>query len=238
MSSPVIRSASSAPSRKVSVARSTSTSASRIGLPASSAISRPSSSRRALMPGADLAQDAAALVGRQVAGDLERGDRGLDGLLVLRRRWRCTSRRRASPASAGLATTRMSGDSTQRPARKIGCGLVPTTVIAMVLLVDPKARLSVAGGRGSGHPGVAHDAARRLGGRERLLGAGSPDGVARQRAGDAHRRLEVRSAGQRDARPPTNASPAPVVSTATTSVAGTRITPPSGPRPIAPARRA
>ncbi len=50
MSSPVIRSASSAPRRNVSVARSTSTSASRIGLPASSAMRRPSSSRRSLMP--------------------------------------------------------------------------------------------------------------------------------------------------------------------------------------------
>ena len=34
-------------------------------------------------PGADLAQDAAALVGGQLAGDLEGGDRGLDGFLVL-----------------------------------------------------------------------------------------------------------------------------------------------------------
>ena len=84
MSSPVIRSASSAPSRKVSAARSTSTRASRIGLPASSAISRPSSSRRALMPGADLAQDPAALVGGQLAGHLEGGDGRLDRLLVLR----------------------------------------------------------------------------------------------------------------------------------------------------------
>ena len=50
MSSPVIRSASSAPSRKVITARSTSARASRIGLPASSAMSRPSSSRRARMP--------------------------------------------------------------------------------------------------------------------------------------------------------------------------------------------
>ena len=83
MSSPVIRSASSAPRRNVSVARSTSTSASRMGLPASRAMSRPSSSRRALMPGADLAQDPAALVGGQRAGDLERGDGRLDGLLVL-----------------------------------------------------------------------------------------------------------------------------------------------------------
>ena len=48
--SPTIRSASSAPSRKVSTARSTSTRASRIGLPASIASSRPSSSRRALIP--------------------------------------------------------------------------------------------------------------------------------------------------------------------------------------------
>ena len=50
ISSPVIRSASSAPRRKVSVARSTSTSASRIGLPDSSAMSRPISSRRARIP--------------------------------------------------------------------------------------------------------------------------------------------------------------------------------------------
>jgi hypothetical protein len=48
--SPVIRSASSAPSRNVSVARSTSMSASRIGLPASVAMIVPSSSRRALIP--------------------------------------------------------------------------------------------------------------------------------------------------------------------------------------------
>ncbi len=50
MTSPVIRSASSAPSRNVRTARSTSTSASRIGLPASAAMSAPSSSRRALIP--------------------------------------------------------------------------------------------------------------------------------------------------------------------------------------------
>ncbi len=48
--SPVIRSASSAPSRNVRVARSTSTSASRIGLPASAAISAPSVARRAATP--------------------------------------------------------------------------------------------------------------------------------------------------------------------------------------------
>ena len=48
--SPYIRSASSAPSRNVSVARSTSTSASRIGLPASRLRIRPISSRRALIP--------------------------------------------------------------------------------------------------------------------------------------------------------------------------------------------
>ena len=48
--SPVIRSASSAPSRKVRTARSTSTRASRIGLPASRQRSRPSSSRRAAIP--------------------------------------------------------------------------------------------------------------------------------------------------------------------------------------------
>ena len=37
------------------------------------------------MPGADVAQDPAALVGRQVAGDLERRDGGLDGFVVLLR---------------------------------------------------------------------------------------------------------------------------------------------------------
>ena len=50
ISSPVIRSASSAPRRNVSTARSTSTRESRIGLPASRAMSRPSSSRRARIP--------------------------------------------------------------------------------------------------------------------------------------------------------------------------------------------
>ena len=50
ITSPVMRSASSAPRRKVRAARSTSTSESRIGLPDSSAISRPSSSRRSLIP--------------------------------------------------------------------------------------------------------------------------------------------------------------------------------------------
>ena len=48
--SPTIRSASSAPSRKVMIARSTSTRESRIGLPASAQISAPSSSRRAAIP--------------------------------------------------------------------------------------------------------------------------------------------------------------------------------------------
>ncbi len=58
ITSPVIRSASSAPRRNVRVARSTSTRASRIGLPASVAMSLPSSSRRALMP---------ALIERRIA---------------------------------------------------------------------------------------------------------------------------------------------------------------------------
>ena len=39
-----------------------------------------------LDPGADLSQDPSAFVGWQLAGDLERGDRGLDRLLVLRLR--------------------------------------------------------------------------------------------------------------------------------------------------------
>src|SRR5437763_1782844 len=47
--SPTIRSASSAPSRKVSAARSTSTSASRVGLPASSAMSRERSKVREVL---------------------------------------------------------------------------------------------------------------------------------------------------------------------------------------------
>ncbi len=50
MVSPVMRSASSAPSRKVRMARSTSPSASRMGLPDSRAMTRPSSSRRVRMP--------------------------------------------------------------------------------------------------------------------------------------------------------------------------------------------
>ena len=50
ITSPTIRSASSAPSLNVSTARSTSTRASRIGLPASAAMSAPSSSRRARTP--------------------------------------------------------------------------------------------------------------------------------------------------------------------------------------------
>ena len=68
MTSPVMRSASSAPRRKVRVARSTSTSASRIGLPASAAIVAPSSSRRARMPARDLAQDAARARRRAACG--------------------------------------------------------------------------------------------------------------------------------------------------------------------------
>jgi len=50
ITSPWMRSASSAPRRKVSTARSTSTRASRMGLPDSSAMVRPNSSRRALIP--------------------------------------------------------------------------------------------------------------------------------------------------------------------------------------------
>ena len=84
MTSPYWRSASSAPSRKVRLARSTSVSASRIGLPASAAISAPELLAPGLDAGAHLAQDPAALVGGHDPGDLERLDRGLDGLLVLR----------------------------------------------------------------------------------------------------------------------------------------------------------
>ncbi len=50
ISSPYMRSASSAPSRKVMTARSTSTSESRIGLPDSSVMVRASSSRRVFTP--------------------------------------------------------------------------------------------------------------------------------------------------------------------------------------------
>ena len=66
--------------------------------------------------GADLAQDAAALVGGQLPGDLEGRDGGLDGLLVLGLGGvvRGAGGRRAWP---GCATSRTSGDSTQRPAR-------------------------------------------------------------------------------------------------------------------------
>ena len=81
------------------------------------------------MPGADLAQDPAALVGGQLAGDLERGDGRLDRLLVLRLGrvvGRAGRRRPGRPGSRRPAT---SGDSTQRPARKIGCGLVPAAMV-------------------------------------------------------------------------------------------------------------
>ena len=54
-----------------------------MGLPASAAISR--AQLLAALPdaGADLAQDAAALVGGELAGDLERADGGVDRLVVL-----------------------------------------------------------------------------------------------------------------------------------------------------------
>ena len=81
-----------------------------------------------LEPGADLAQDPAALVGRQLARDLEGGDRRLDRLLVLGLGGVEGAARRASRGRPGWSTTSGSGDSTQRPARKIGCGLAPATM--------------------------------------------------------------------------------------------------------------
>ncbi len=122
MTSPVIRSASSAPRRKVRLARSTSTSASRIGLPASVAIEPAELLASLADPGADLAQDAAALVGRQHAGRPRRPRPPPRRPLRIAPRSRCRWRRPGSPATAGLSTTSMSGESTQRPARKIGCG--------------------------------------------------------------------------------------------------------------------
>ena len=68
MISPVIRSASSAPRRKVSVGPVDLDQGVADRLAGLEAMSRPSSSRRALMPGADLAQDPAALVGGQRSG--------------------------------------------------------------------------------------------------------------------------------------------------------------------------
>ena len=132
--SPTIRSASSAPRRNVSVARSTSTSASRIGLPASSAMSRPELLAAGLDPGADVPEDRAALVGRQRPGHLERRDGRLDRLLVLRLASRGTSRPAGWSGWAGLLTSSRSSDSTQRPARKIGWGFVPAVVVIGRLL--------------------------------------------------------------------------------------------------------
>ena len=147
MSSPVIRSASSAPRRKVSVARSTSTRASRMGLPASSAISRPSSSRRALSP---------ALISRRIrprsyAGSLRVTSNAATAASTASSY--CASVAwNVLPAgvvgSAGLATTRGSGDSTQRPARKMGCGLVPAAM-AMVGILRAAGRRGAMVPRGS-----------------------------------------------------------------------------------------
>ena len=77
-----------------------------------------------LETGADVPQDPAALVGGQLAGDLERRDGGLDRFLVLCL-GRVVGRAGRRDGSAGFSISRTSGDSTQRPARKIGCGLVP-----------------------------------------------------------------------------------------------------------------
>ena len=106
-----------------------------------------------LDPGADLAQDPAALVGGQVAGDLERRDRGLDGLLVLRLGGVERGAGRLA-GSAGLATSSGSGESTQRPARKIGCGLAPAVMVigwlpaeSRRVRVDDGIALASSGGR-------------------------------------------------------------------------------------------
>ncbi len=128
ITSPTIRSASSAPRRKVSVARSTSTSASRIGLPASRAISRPSSSRRALIP---------ALIERRIAPRSKAGSRRVcskAATAAVTAASYCSGvawyvEPAGVPASAGLVTVRTSGESTQRPARKIGWGWAPMEVV-------------------------------------------------------------------------------------------------------------
>ena len=116
MSSPPMRSASSAPMRKVRMPRSTSVSASRMGLPDSRAMSRPISSRRPWMP---------ALILRRAAL------RSKAGILRVRSKAATAAVTASSycsgvalyvapagvPARAGLSTTSLSGDSTQRPAR-------------------------------------------------------------------------------------------------------------------------
>ena len=114
--SPTIRSASSAPSRNVRVARSTSISASRMGLPASSAISAPSSSRRALIP--SLMWRSARP--RSNAGSLRVTSNARTAASTASSYCPAVARYVApagSPGRAGLSTTRTSGDSTQRPAR-------------------------------------------------------------------------------------------------------------------------
>ena len=116
MVSPVMRSASSAPSRKVRMARSTSPSASRMGLPDSRAMTRASSSRRRADAVLDVVQRAGPLHRRQPPRPLEARDGGLDRLLVLRL-GRGVGRARGGAGSAGSSTTRTSGELTQRPAR-------------------------------------------------------------------------------------------------------------------------
>ena len=97
---------------------------------------RASSSRRSRMPLLIVAQDRAALVGRHAARYLERRDRRLDRLLVL-----LVSGVVGRPCELSgpcrVGDLEQSGESTQRPARKIGCGLVAASVIAAILAYGP-----------------------------------------------------------------------------------------------------
>ena len=113
--SPTIRSASSAPRRKVSV-RPVDLDERVADRLAGLEGDQPAELLAAgLDPGADVAQDRAALVGGQRPGDLERLDGGLDRLLVLGVASRGTSSRRGGRDRPGWRSTSGSSDSTQRP---------------------------------------------------------------------------------------------------------------------------
>ncbi len=116
MTSPYWRSASSAPSRNVRVARSTSVSASRIGLPASAAINAPSSSRRALMP----ALTSRRIRPRSYAGMTRVTSNALTAASTACSYCASVARYVApasSPGRAGFSISRISGESTHEPAR-------------------------------------------------------------------------------------------------------------------------
>jgi len=116
ITSPPIRSASSAPSLNVNAARSTSTSASRIGLPASVAMIRPSSSRRPRIPSEIFRSDAL----RSKAGSRRVCSNARSAAVTASSY--CSGvalnvRPAGSSGRAGLSTSSGSGESTQRPAR-------------------------------------------------------------------------------------------------------------------------